>query len=202
MSLDSALGWQPTKPLQAGEERILRPARQSISFEIDMIRRLFIFFFTLVLAAVLLTRAMALAAPRQPIAYNHQTHVQAGVQCLFCHSSALSADIAGIPSVQKCMGCHATIATDNQEVQVLHSYWEQGKPIAWVRVNQQPDFVYFSHQAHLLSGINCETCHGDVGRMEVARPAVNMDMGWCLDCHWKQPQDKVARLADCLACHK
>jgi hypothetical protein len=29
-----------------------------------------------------------------------------------------------------------------------------------------------------------------------------MDMGWCLDCHVNQPEEKVARLADCLACHK
>jgi hypothetical protein len=167
-----------------------------------MIRRLFIFFFILVLAAVLLTRAMALAAPEQPIAYSHQTHVQAGVQCLFCHSSALRADIAGIPSMQKCMGCHTIIATDNAAVQALASYWERGEPIPWVRVSRQPEFVYFNHQAHLRAGENCETCHGDVGRMTVTRPIVKMDMGWCLDCHLKQPENMVVRLADCLTCHK
>lgn len=167
-----------------------------------MIRRLFIFFFTLVLATVLLTRAMALAAPEQPIAYNHQTHLQAGVQCIFCHSSALRADIAGIPSMQKCMGCHTIIATDNAAVQALTSYWERGEPIPWVRVSRQPEFVYFNHQAHLRAGENCETCHGDVGRMTVTRPIVKMDMGWCLDCHLKQPENKVVRLADCLTCHK
>jgi hypothetical protein len=104
--------------------------------------------------------------------------------------------------VQKFMGCHTLIATDHQEVQVLSTYWEQEKPIPWVLVNNQPDFVYFSHQAHLQGGINCETCHGDVGRMSVAQPVVNMDMGWCLDCHLKQSPDKIAHLADCLTCHK
>lgn len=151
---------------------------------------------------VILTRAQVLAAPDQPIAYSHQTHVEAGVPCLFCHSSALRSDIAGIPSVQKCMGCHAIIAADSKEIQALAGYWERGEPIPWKRVNQQPDFVYFSHQAHLGSGINCETCHGDVGHMTVARPVVKMDMGWCLDCHLKQPQPEAARLSDCLACHK
>jgi hypothetical protein len=29
-----------------------------------------------------------------------------------------------------------------------------------------------------------------------------MDMGWCLRCHLEQPQEKVARLADCIACHQ
>ena len=159
-------------------------------------------FIVAVLGGVVLTRYQILAAQEQPVAYNHQTHVEIGVQCLFCHSSAMRSDVAGIPSVQKCMGCHAMIATDNQKVQELSSYWEQGKPIPWVRVNQQPDFVDFSHQAHLLGGISCETCHGDVGRMQVAQPVVNMDMGWCLDCHLEQPQEQVARLADCLTCHK
>ena len=150
----------------------------------------------------LLTRAQVLATPEQPIAYSHKVHVEAGLQCLYCHSSALRSDVAGIPSVHLCMGCHSVIATDNQEVQKVADYWERGEPIAWQRVNIQPDFVYFSHQAHLSAGQNCEACHGPVGTMTTARPAVKMDMGWCLDCHLRQPVDKVARITDCLACHK
>ena len=100
------------------------------------------------------------------------------------------------------MGCHAVIATDKPGIQEVAGYWERREPIPWVRVNAQPDFVFFSHQPHLGAGLNCETCHGDVGSMTVARPVVKMDMGWCLDCHLKQPEEKVARLADCLACHK
>jgi hypothetical protein len=100
------------------------------------------------------------------------------------------------------MGCHTVIATDKEAVKNLASYWERGEPILWNRVNQQPDFVYFGHQVHLGAGINCETCHGDVGRMTVAQPAVKMDMGWCLNCHLKQPEEKVVRLADCLTCHQ
>lgn len=153
-------------------------------------------------SGIFLTRAEALAAPDQPIAYSHRTHVEAGVPCLFCHTSAMRSDIAGIPSVQKCMGCHSIIAKDSEAVKALAGYWERNQPIPWNRVNQQPDFVYFSHQAHLGAGINCETCHGDVGQMTVARPVVKMDMGWCLNCHSKQADNKVARLADCLACHK
>lgn len=155
-----------------------------------------------VIGGVILTRANVQAAPEQPIPYSHVTHVEAGIQCLFCHSSALSLDIAGIPSVQKCMGCHTTVAKDSEAVQVLSGYWERGEPIPWIRVDPQPEFVYFSHRAHLGAGVNCETCHGDVGRMTVARPVVKMDMGWCLDCHWKNPEENVERLADCLTCHK
>src|SRR3990172_6269840 len=156
----------------------------------------------MVAGGILFTRAQILAAPEQPVAYSHQTHVQAGVQCLFCHSGALRSSAAGIPSVQKCMGCHAVIQTDDPVIQEVVRYWERGEPIPWVRVNVQPDFVFFSHQPHLGASLNCETCHGDVGNMTVARPAVKMDMGWCLDCHLKQPEAKVARLVDCLTCHK
>jgi hypothetical protein len=155
-----------------------------------------------VIAGVFFTRAQVYAAPEQPIAYSHKVHVEAGIQCLFCHTSALKTPLAGIPSMQKCMGCHDVIATDNPDIQQVASYYESGEPIPWVRVNLQPDFVYFNHQPHLGAGLNCETCHGDVGQMDVTRQTVKMDMGWCLDCHINQPDEKVGRLADCLACHK
>jgi hypothetical protein len=155
-----------------------------------------------VVAGIVLTRVSALAAPDQPIAYSHRVHIEAGLECLFCHSSALRSDVAGIPSVQLCMGCHAVIATDSPIVQEVASYWEREEPIPWVRVNKHPDLVYFSHQVHMGSGLSCETCHGAVGKMDTNRPVVRMDMGWCLECHLKQPEEKIARLADCLTCHK
>lgn len=152
--------------------------------------------------AILLTRARLLAAPEQPIPYSHQTHVEAGIQCLYCHSQATRSIVAGIPSVERCMGCHAVIATEEETVQQLARYWEQGQAIPWARVNYQPDFVYFSHRPHLGAGLNCETCHGDVSRMDEARPVLRMDMGWCLDCHTEQDPEHVTRLLDCVACHK
>jgi len=155
-----------------------------------------------VVLAALATRARVLAAPAQPLPFSHQVHVEAGAQCLFCHTAALRSDIAGLPSVQKCVGCHAVISTEEEPIQDLAGYWERGEAIPWVPVNRQPEFVFFSHQAHLGVGLNCETCHGDVGRMTVARPVLRMDMGWCLGCHLQQPPEEVARLADCLACHK
>lgn len=155
-----------------------------------------------VVGGALVTRAQVLAAPEQPIAYSHRVHVEAGVQCLFCHSDALRSSIAGIPSLQKCMGCHTAIATEGEDVQALAAYWERNEPIPWNRVNRQPDFVYFSHEPHLGAALNCETCHGDVGRMDAARPVVKMDMGWCLDCHEQQSPARVAHLVDCLTCHK
>lgn len=155
-----------------------------------------------VIAGILLTNQQALAAPEQPIPFSHSTHRSAGITCVFCHTSALRSPIAGIPSVQKCMGCHAVIGRSREVIKKIAAYYDQNQPIPWAVVNRQPDFVYFSHQSHLGAGVSCETCHGDVGHMEVVRPVVIMDMGWCLNCHLKQPSDKVGRVTDCLACHK
>ncbi len=155
-----------------------------------------------VLGLVLLSQRVALAAPSQPIDFSHRIHATAGVPCLFCHPNALRSPIAGIPSVERCMGCHAVIAPDSPQIQVVSGYWERGEPIPWARVNDEPDFVFFSHQPHLSAGLNCETCHGDVAQMGAAQPVVRMDMGWCLNCHLKQPEESSARLTDCLTCHQ
>jgi hypothetical protein len=155
-----------------------------------------------VAGAILLSQVSARAAPEQPIDFNHGIHNEAGIQCLFCHPNPLRSNIAGIPSVARCAGCHRTIATDRAEIQEVLGYWERREPIPWVQVQGQPDHVFFSHQPHIRSGINCETCHGDVSKMTVARPVYRMDMGWCLTCHQDQPDEKVARLSDCLTCHK
>lgn len=159
-------------------------------------------FLVLIGGAVGISQTAARAAPEQPIDFNHELHSEAGIECFFCHPNAMRSDIAGIPSVERCVGCHRIIASDRESVQELLSYWEDNEPIPWNPVQPLPDHVYFSHQPHIRSGVNCATCHGDVAKMPVVRPVINMDMGWCLNCHQDQPENKVARLADCLACHK
>lgn len=159
-------------------------------------------FSVIIIGGIVLTRMRVTAAPGQPIDFSHQRHSLAGVQCLYCHPNAMRSDIAGLPSVEKCIGCHQTIATDRPQIRRVFEYWSEGTDIPWNRVEDQPDFVFFSHQPHLSSGLNCESCHGDVGQMDLVHTVVDMDMGWCLDCHQNQPPKKVARLEDCVACHK
>jgi hypothetical protein len=138
---------------------------------------------------------------QQPIAFNHQVMVQLGIQCLFCHTDAQRSPSPGMPSVEKCMGCHRVIATNVPVIQQVAGYWERQQPIPWERVNTLPRFVYFTHEVHITAGkLNCERCHGDVGHMTVARPVVRMNMGWCLSCHESQPN--AAQLQDCVVCHQ
>ncbi len=136
----------------------------------------------------------------QPIAFDHEIMVQMGITCLYCHNEARLSPAAGMPSVQKCMGCHKVVDSLVPVIQQVAGYWDRQEPIPWVRVNQMARFVFFSHEVHVNGGQNCENCHGDVGHMQIARPVVRMNMGWCVNCHQKQPDS--ARLVDCLICHR
>lgn len=159
-----------------------------------------LFILVILVAAYFLFVSRTKAASEQPIAFNHQAMVQVGINCLFCHTDARISPAAGIPSVEKCMGCHTVIATDKPAIKELASYWARQEPIPWVRVNLLPRFVFFNHQIHIAQGLNCERCHGNVGHMTVDRPVLRMNMGWCLDCHEEQPN--LEQLKDCIICHR
>jgi uncharacterized paraquat-inducible protein A len=142
------------------------------------------------------------AHPPQPIDFPHSTHVAFGVQCIFCHTSATFSPVAGIPSNDKCWGCHQQIdARGREELEKLYAYLRNNEPIPWVPVAIQPDFVHFPHDRHVNAGVSCETCHGDVSQMRVAERQPHQNMGWCLDCHVTMRPEQTALLTDCSACH-
>ncbi len=133
----------------------------------------------------------------QPIAFSHAHHAgQHQIECEFCHTYARRGPVAGIPSVERCVGCHRSILTDQPEIQKLLEYWENEEPIPWLRIHDLPDYVRFTHKAHVRAGINCENCHGDVKSMEIAQQVESLSMGWCLDCHNEREAPR-----DCLVCH-
>lgn len=136
--------------------------------------------------------------PEQPIAYSHKVHIEQGLDCATCHTTAATHDQAQLPSVSKCMLCHAAIAVDHPEVQKLAAYAEQGVEPPWKRVYgfTQAAHVIFRHAAHANAGVECATCHGDLSQMTVAEPAVHHDMGTCLNCHRESGASE-----DCAACH-
>lgn len=154
----------------------------------------------LVVILLVIVIAQTSADEGQPIAFNHKRHAENGLQCQFCHTGVMKGPVAGIPSVEKCMGCHEYIATDSPQIQKLHGYWERQEPIPWKRVNSQPSFVYFNHASHIAAAVSCGACHGAVEEMTIAEPVANMNMGFCLDCHAQQ-EDKDA-LWDCAVCHR
>ena len=133
------------------------------------------------------------------------------IPCQYCHAYARHSAVAGVPSVQTCMGCHQLIAVRKPEIRKVAAYWQQRAPIPWIKIHNLPDFVYFSHKRHVRAGVACQECHGPVETMEVVKQVSSLEMGWCLQCH----QQRVARetqseqrlltqqrMLDCATCHK
>lgn len=120
----------------------------------------------------------------QPIPFDHRHHVaDDGIDCRYCHSTVERAATAGMPSTERCLGCHSQIWNDSPLLKPVLDSWFAAQPIRWRRVNSVPDFVYFDHSIHVSRGVGCETCHGRVDRMARVYQAVPLTMGWCIDCH-------------------
>ena len=95
------------------------------------------------------------------------------------------------------------------------------RPIAWNKVTNLPDFVYFDHRPHVTRGVACQQCHGPVETMEEVRQEQTLNMGYCVNCHrnvdqnglpgssaspvqltaWAQPGKSVHASTDCSTCH-
>ncbi|MEZ4295649.1 MAG: cytochrome c3 family protein [Polyangiaceae bacterium] len=120
----------------------------------------------------------------QPVQFSHEHHVNGlGLDCRFCHSTVETAAFAGMPPTETCYGCHKLIWADSPELLPVRESARTGAPIAWSRVYDLPDFVYFNHSIHLAKGVGCGSCHGDVARMQLLHQSVSLHMEWCLSCH-------------------
>ncbi|WP_341657832.1 c-type cytochrome [Blattabacterium cuenoti] len=164
--------------------------------------------------------------PEQPIYFSHKIHSEINkIDCQYCHSSAKYGKVSGIPSVNVCMNCHITIheyngdylekgkSRDeyNQEIQKIYKaigwdpetrkYSKKIHPIQWVRIHNMPDFVYFDHSQHILTGektikklkkvnLVCNACHGEVQKMDTVEMSNDFTMEWCISCHKNVGIDK------------
>jgi hypothetical protein len=147
----------------------------------------------------------------QPIAFSHQHHVRDdGIDCRYCHASVETSSFAGIPPLETCMTCHSQLFTDAPILEPLRRAYADRATLAWNRVHDLPDFVYFDHSIHVAKGVGCTTCHGAIDRMPLTRRVAPLYMEWCLECHraperylrprdrvfdvdWQPPADQLAR---------
>jgi Cytochrome c7 and related cytochrome c len=136
--------------------------------------------------------------PVQPIAFPHNVHLAKGIQCADCHASVEKGPVASIPSVKLCMACHQIIAADHPEIKKVAGYLARGEEIPWQRVYayNPSAHVKFNHAPHIRAKVSCASCHGDMTRQTVAMRAVDLIMGYCLDCHKNQKAS-----IDCTTCH-
>lgn len=130
--------------------------------------------------------------------FPHNTHMAAGLQCRDCHTGVESRAAAGIPSVRKCMLCHARIGAGRPGVEALRKLAADRREAPWQRIYRfQPAAqVKFVHAAHTRAGIECRTCHGAVEQMTVVRPVIRHTMGSCLTCHRRRGAS-----TECVTCH-
>jgi hypothetical protein len=162
-------------------------------------------------------------APRQPILFSHLVHAGSfQIECQYCHADARRSEYAGLPSVERCLGCHKIIgAQDNPEIVKIQRYAASGTPIPWVRVFKVPEFTHFPHKPHVRAEIACQTCHGPIEQMRVVGahtgphllndlanlvglrpPPRPLSMGWCVECHRTQNAARGTQAPlDCVACH-
>jgi hypothetical protein len=177
----------------------------------------------LFLAVSAWSRQPALARPSvQPINFPHNVHAQTyKIDCQYCHADARRSEYAGLPSVERCMGCHKIVAADKPEIKKLAEYAAKQEPIPWTRVYKVPEFTYFPHKAHIRAEVRCQTCHGPVETMTtvaavtgptLVNDALNLvgfkpaapplTMGWCVECHRTQNATRNMQAPlDCIACH-
>lgn len=171
-------------------------------------------------------------APQQPVPFSHQHHVGGlGIDCRYCHTSVEESAFAGLPDTATCMTCHDQLWTRATLLEPVRQSFDTDTPIAWTRVYDLADFVYFDHRAHVNNGVGCESCHGRVDRMPLTRQASSLTMDWCLDCHRNpgpelRPSDAITemgfepdgdqpaahwlarydihpdRLTECVTCHR
>ena len=126
--------------------------------------------------------------PVQPVPYSHRVHAgELGMDCRYCHTTVEQVAHAALPPTQTCMNCHKHIRGNSEKLLPVRESYATGKPIAWVRVHDLPDYVYFDHSAHVRRGVGCVSCHARVDKMDVVYQAEKLSMGWCLDCH-RQPE--------------
>jgi hypothetical protein len=144
-------------------------------------------------------------APEQPIAFSHKLHAgDSQIPCLYCHFGARTSRHAGIPPLNVCMNCHGMLRKQTTEIEKLKESVARRQPVAWTRVHNLPDFVYFNHSQHVIAAVACQECHGPVETMARVEQRAPLTMGWCIQCHRSRrtgdPHMPAANL-DCGKCH-
>lgn len=122
--------------------------------------------------------------PQQPVPFSHKLHAgELKMDCRYCHSTVEETGYAAIPSTAMCMNCHASIRSESDKLAAVRNSFQSGQPIQWVKVHDEPDFVFFNHAAHVNNGIGCVSCHGRIDQMETVHQQKPLSMAWCLECH-------------------
>ena len=169
---------------------------------------------------------------KQPVPFSHKHHVGiSGSTAATATPLWRNPPFAGIPPTKTCMNCHTQIWAESPMLEPVRTSLRTDTSLAWVRVHDLPDFVYFDHSIHVHKGMGCVTCHGRVDEMPLMWRQHSLLMEWCLECHreperfvrprafvfsmdWKPSEDQltlgrklvqeyhIAKLTSCSVCHR
>nr|WP_294859260.1 cytochrome c3 family protein [uncultured Fluviicola sp.] len=54
-------------------------------------------------------------APEQPVEFPHDIHVQKGIDCKYCHNTAVDGKKEGVPASNVCMKCHKPVSRNSSD---------------------------------------------------------------------------------------
>ncbi|MFN7132749.1 MAG: cytochrome c3 family protein [Myxococcales bacterium] len=140
------------------------------------------------------------------VAFNHQLHIEQGMECDSCHGSVSESGKASdlnLPKEADCETCHDIAAardgkpTDPPAACVTcHPGFDptvHKAPQRWVFPDPN---LRFPHDVHVKKNVACDTCHGDVSKVGLATRQNLPKMETCLKCH-----DNRQASARCETCH-
>jgi hypothetical protein len=137
------------------------------------------------------------------LAFPHARHGEDdGLECASCHRNALTADPAGMPSIQQCRLCHKEIDRDKPPEKQAAAFFENDV-LKGPSLTKLPSEIVFSHLLHASTEhIECAECHGDVAKSDAVTADVHVSMAKCTACHARNAERGAAWGKDCAVCHK
>ncbi len=153
-----------------------------------------------------------------PLRFNHKEHVVGQkLPCTYCHEKAEKSTQVGDALLPKkhdlCLDCHS-IEEDEPfkddsppaRCDACHLGTKTvGDKVTVPKVFIPTPNLKFSHKAHVDKKIACETCHGQVGQLELATRDQLPRMRGCFDCHQSGAAGGLgkngAAKSDCKVCH-
>jgi hypothetical protein len=127
----------------------------------------------------------------QPVAFSHEHHVgQLGIHCQYCHTSVEESHFANIPPTQTCVNCHQQMWHGSDMLAPVRESYRTERPIVWNRVHNVPHYAYFNHSIHVAKGVGCQSCHGQIDKMNLTFQSSTLLMEWCINCH-RNPHEQL-----------
>ncbi len=149
---------------------------------------------------------------KQPVDFNHALHMElVDDECQSCHFFREDGTYSGVPKLAQCIDCHEDVnGEDPEEEKFVTEYVAKDREVPWLIYSRQPDCVFFSHAAHVISGkMECVTCHGHIGESTSLKVyEENRITGYSRDiwgkniAGFKRNSWDRMKMDDCADCHR